>query len=338
MVCKDFLQEASGLKSLGELGERYILEYVIDKLEQLNGSILPPGDDTVDMISSNRIIFSSDMLLESTDIPPGMSFRDVGYKAVTATTSDIAAKGGKPIAYLISLALPSKMLFDEFRELWSGIEEAAKDYGGKIVGGDTNEGRELVVDVICLAEAANPVPRIGMRPGDIVAVTGSFGAQAAGLHALLNNLRGEAIAEKVVKRFLRPKARVNEGIALAKSGALTASMDSSDGLSETLHTLMDLNGYGIRIDNPPIDDDARRYAEKFNVDLFALTFYGGEEYELVVTIKPKMLEDALKSIESVGGKLIPIGRVIEGKTIEAKWFGEYVTVERRGYEHFKMRK
>ena len=323
------------MRSLGDLGERYILKYVIDRLEQLNGSLLPPGDDTVDMILSNRIIFSSDMLLESTDIPPGMSFRDVGYKAVTATTSDIAAKGGKPIAYLISLALPSKMLFDEFEELWNGIEEAAKGYGGKIVGGDTNEGKELVIDVICLAEAMNPVPRIGMRPGDIVAVTGRFGAQAAGLHALLNNFRGEAVAEKVIKKFLRPRARVEEGIALAMSSALTASMDSSDGLSETLHTLMDLNGYGFRIDDPPIDDDARRYAERFDVDLFDLVFHGGEEYELVVTVKPKMFKDALKSVQSVGGSLIPIGRVIEEKTIEVKWFGEYITLERRGYEHFR---
>ena len=325
-------------KRLGDLGERYILEYVIGRLQQLNGSLLPPGDDAVDMILNDRIIFSSDMLLESTDIPPGMSFRDAGYRAVTATTSDIAAKGGKPIAYLISLALPSKMFFDEFEELWSGIEEAARIYGGKVVGGDTNEGRELVIDVMCLARATNPVPRIGMRPGDIVAVTGRFGAQAAGLHALLNNLRGEAVAEKVIKKFLRPRARVEEGIALAMSGALTASMDSSDGLSETLHTLMDLNGYGFRIDNPPIDEDARRYSERFNVNLFDLVFYGGEEYELVITIKPKMLEDALKSVKSVGGKLIPIGRVVEEKMIEVRWFGEYLAVERKGYEHFKMEK
>ena len=326
------------MKSLGELGEKPILRYVIDRLEQLNGSLLPPGDDAVDMISSNRIIFSSDMLLESTDVPPGMSFRDIGYKAVTATTSDIAAKGGKPIAYLISLALPSSMLFNEFEELWKGLEEASKCYGGKIVGGDTNEGKELVIDVICLAEAMNPTPRIGMRPGDIVAVTGRFGAQAAGLHALLNNLRGETVAEKVIKKFLRPKARVHEGIALARSGALTASMDSSDGLSETLYTLMDLNGYGFRIDNPPIDEDARRYSERFDVNLFDLVFYGGEEYELVITIKPKMLEDALKSVKSVGGRLIPIGRVVEEKMIEVKWFGEYLVVERKGYEHFKMEK
>ena len=324
-------------RRLRDLGERYILEYVIGRLEQLNGSLLPPGDDTVDMILNDRIIFSSDMLLESTDIPPGMSFRDAGYRAVTATTSDIAAKGGKPIAYLISLALPSKMFFDEFEELWSGIEEAARIYGGKVVGGDTNEGRELVIDVMCLARATNPVPRIGMRPGDIVAVTGRFGAQAAGLHALLNNLRGEAVAEKVIKKFLRPRARVEEGIALAMSGALTASMDSSDGLSETLHTLMDLNGYGFRIDDPPIDDDARKYAERFDVDLFDLVFHGGEEYELIVTIKPKMLEDALRSVKSVGGSLIPIGRVIEEKIIEVKWFGKYVTAERKGYEHFRRK-
>jgi len=322
-------------KRLRDLGERYILRYVIDRLEKLNGSLLSPGDDAVDMIPSNRIIFSSDMILESTDIPRGMGFRDAGYRAVTATTSDIAAKGGKPIAYLISLALPSKMLFDEFEELWRGIEEAARIYGGRIVGGDTNEGRELVIDVACLASAANPVPRVGMRPGDIVAVTGRFGAQAAGLHALLNNLRGEAVAEKVIGKFLRPKARVEEGVALAASGALTVSMDSSDGLSETLHTLMDLNGYGFRIDDPPIDEDARRYAERFDVDLFDLVFHGGEEYELVVTVKPEMLEDALRSVKGVGGSLIPIGRVVEEKIIEVKWFGKYVAVERRGYEHFR---
>ena len=323
------------VRRLGEIGERELLEWIVKRLEEPDGAVLPPGDDAADFPFRGRLVVSCDMLAEKTDIPAGMSLRSVGYKAVTAATSDIAAKAGKPIAYLISLMLPPDMSEKEFEELWMGFEEAVKIYDGEIIGGDLNSGDQIIIDVICIGEASNPVSRLGARPGDVLAVTGNFGSQAAGLHALLSGITDDPLAERVIKKFTRPIARLKEAAALAKIGAITSSIDSSDGLAESLHILSEVNDVGFVIDDPPVNKDAVEYSKKFGVNLFDLVFYGGEEYELVVTIKPKMLEDAIISVREVGGSLIPIGRVTEERAIKTKWFGREVTVERRGYEHFK---
>ena len=324
------------VRRLGEIGEKKLLEWIVKRLEEANGALLPPGDDAVDFPFKGRLIISCDMLAEKTDIPAGVSLRSVGYKAITAATSDVAAKGGKPIAYLISLMLPPDMTEEEFEDLWRGFEEAAKLYGGKILGGDLNSGDQIVIDVTCIGRAEKIISRLGARPGDILAVTGEFGAQAAGLHALLNDVKDDPLVEKLIQSFERPVARVAEAIALAESAAITSSIDSSDGLAESLYQLSDVNDVGFVIENPPVSEDAVRYAEKFGVDLFDLVFYGGEEYELVVTLKPKMLSDAVEAVRKAGGRLIVIGRVTEDKVIKVRWLGEEKLLERRGYEHFKL--
>ena len=322
-------------RRLKEIGEKRIIEWIVSRIEECEGSLLPPGDDAADMPFRGRLIFACDMLSESTDIPRGLSLRDVGYRALTAVTSDIASKAGKPRAYLISLMLPPDMREEEFEELWSGFEEAAKTYGGRIVGGDLNSGDEIIIDAICIGEVSNPISRLGARPRDILAVTGKFGSQAAGLHALLNNITDDPLSKKVIRSFARPVARLKEAAALANTSAVTSSIDSSDGLAESLHILSEFNDVGFVIDEPPVNEDAVEYSKKFGANLFDLVFYGGEEYELIVTIKPKMLEDAVKAVKSIGGNLIPIGRVTEKKIVKARWFGKEVIVERKGYEHFK---
>ncbi|MCS7133115.1 MAG: thiamine-phosphate kinase [Aigarchaeota archaeon] len=322
------------MKRLRDLGERELINWIVKRLDECDGATLPPGDDASDMLFKGRLLMSCDMLAASTDIPPGMRIEDVGFKAITSATSDIAAKGGRPLAYLISLMLPPDMPFEDFQGLWRGFEEAARLYGGKIVGGDINSGKEIVIDVTCLGEAERTFSRLGARPGDILATTGEFGAQAAGLHAFISGLGDDPISSKVAKKFSRPIARVEEALELTKIPAITSSIDSSDGLAESLHELAEFNDVGFIVDNPPVSEDARAYAEKFGVDLFDLVFYGGEEYELILTIKPRFLDEAIKSLERIGGRLFIIGRVVEGGDIMARWRGEWVDLERRGYQHF----
>lgn len=325
------------MKRLRDLGERKLLEWIRERLGECEGASLPPGDDAADMLFEGRLMISCDMLAESTDIPEGMSLRDVGFKAITAATSDVAAKGGMPVAYLISLMLPDDMLLEEFQELWAGLEEAAELYGGRIVGGDLSSGDEIVIDVVCMGKADRTISRIGIRPGDILAVTGEFGSQAAGLHALLTGKKGDPLSEKVIKVFSRPVARVMEGVELAKTGAASSSIDSSDGLARSLHELSKLNDVGFIINVPPISRDAEEYAEEHDLDLFNLVFYGGEEYELVVTIKPAMLDVARKAVERAGGRLIIIGRASEDNVIKVMWRNEWRILEDKGYQHFAMK-
>lgn len=322
------------MRRLRDLGERGLLDWITGRLDECEGASLPPGDDAADMLFEGRLLVSCDMLAESTDIPRGMRLRDVGFKAITSATSDVAAKGGSPIAYLISLMLPEEMPVDGFRELWAGFEEAARLYGGRIIGGDLNSGSEIIIDVTCIGRADRTISRIGARPGDILAVTGEFGSQAAGLHALLSGRRGDPISEKVVERFSRPVARVREGVELAKTGAASSAIDSSDGLARSLYELSRLNDVGFQVDNPPISREAEEYARRHGVNLLDLVFYGGEEYELVLTIKPGLIEVARQAVERAGGRLLIIGRALEERVIRVRWMENWITLEDRGYQHF----
>jgi len=334
-VFKNLHGEDCKLKKLKDVGERWITRYINstlrEKVEKL--SRLSVGDDAIDIPSPQKILVAIDMMVEETDIPRGISWRDVGYRAVTSTTSDIAAKGGKPIAYLVSLGLPPNMLLQDFEELWKGIIEAAEIYGGVVVGGDTNTSSKVIIDVVCIAEPPQRlVSRSGARVGDIVAVTGLFGSHSAGLHALLNNIEDDT-AIKAIEKMLRPVARIKEGRVLSEYA--TSCIDSSDGLAESLYILSESSNIGFRVDHPPIDVIAEKYSEKHSVDLLDLVFYGGEEYELVVTIKPEVWEEACREIEEVGGRLIKIGHVIDepGK-IYVRWGGEFIELRKRGYTHF----
>ena len=322
------------MRRLRDIGERGLIEWITRRLDEGEGASLPPGDDAADLLFDGRLIASCDMFVESTDMPVGMRLRDAGFKAVTAATSDVAAKGGVPIAYLISLMLPSDMLFEDFQELWTGLEEAARLYGGRIVGGDLSSGREIIIDVICLGAADRTISRIGARPGDILAVTGEFGLHAAGLYALLSGRRGDPLSEKLIEYFSKPIARVKEGVELARIGAASSSIDSSDGLARSLHELSRLNDVGFIIDEPPVSREAEEYAEKYGLDLFDLVFYGGEEYELIVTIKPPLLDVAREAVEKAGGRLIIVGRASEDKVIKVRWRGEWRILEDKGYQHF----
>ena len=324
------------VKRLRDVGERGLIEWIVRRIEECEGASLPPGDDAADMLFRGRLLVACDMLAESTDIPAEMRLEDVGFKAISSVTSDIAAKGGKPLAYLISLMLPPKMPLESFQKLWMGFEEAARLYDGRIIGGDLNSGNEIVIDVICLGRAERTFSRLGARPGDILATTGEFGDQAAGLHALLNKLKLESdpLLSRVVKKFSRPIARVKEALELAKTPAITSSIDSSDGLAESLHELARLNNVGFIVEKPPIGADARRYSEKFGANLFDLVFYGGEEYELVLTIRPDFLEEAVKAVKRAGGRLFVSGRVVEESGIRVRWDEKWVKLEEKGYRHF----
>ncbi|MEN2974058.1 MAG: thiamine-phosphate kinase [Candidatus Caldarchaeales archaeon] len=324
------------MKKLRDLGERSLIKYINSTLKRFPGSILPVGDDAVDMLIQGRFLVSVDMMVQSTDIPEGVGWRVVGYRAVTSTTSDIAAKGGRPKAYLISMALPPNMDEEDFKDLWSGILEAVEQYGGIVVGGDTNEGDQVLIDVICIGEVPGKlITRSGAKPGDIVAVTGLFGVEAAGLHALINKVKND-VSRRVVDKMLKPVARVREGEVLSKLA--TSSIDSSDGLAESLFLLGESSNVGFRIDNPPIDPLAEEYSRECRVDLLELVFFGGEEYELVVTISPENWDKACKDIEDLGGRLIKIGHVIDAPNIvEVLWNDEYIRLPRRGYAHFTDR-
>jgi len=133
-----------------------------------------------------------------------------------------------------------------------------------------------------------------------------------------------------------PKARLKEGLALARSGVATASIDSSDGLAISLHQLSSTSNVGFIVTDLPIPPEVERFANIHGLDPKELALYGGEEYELVVTIKPSLWEKAHRITEIAGGTLTKIGRVTKERKVILRLRGEEEKrIPPRGWEHFR---
>ena len=325
---------------VSELGERRIIELILESLDVMPSMPIPFGDDAsaVEIGNERLAVIKTDMLVGKTDVPPGMTLRQAARKAVVMNISDLASKGAKPVAVLSSIGLPRGVREDDIREIGLGLNEGAREYGAYVVGGDTNEASDVVISCSALGfcKSSLLMKRSGAKPGDIVAVTGPFGKTAAGLKILLEELSAPAaIRDPLVEAVLIPRARLREGLALANSQAVTSSIDSSDGLAWSLHELSKANGVGFLIEEVPTSAEVERFAEDHNLDPEELSLYGGEEYELVVTVKPELWGRAQRSVEKTGGCLMKIGKVTEREEVLVVTPEGVKAIEARGWEHFK---
>ena len=300
---------------------------------------IPFGDDAsaVDFGVDKLAVINMDMLVKKTDVPLTMSLWQAARKAVIMNISDLAAKGAQPIALLASIGVPPELTKTEIQQIGKGLNAGAREYGAYIVGGDTNEASELIISCMALGVCRKRqlIKRSGAKIGDYVAVTGAFGKTASGLKILVDGLSAPDIRDVLVDSVLMPMARVQEGVTLAQSKAATASIDSSDGLAWSLHELSRASNVGFRLDVLPVAPEVERFAEIHGFDSLELALYGGEEYELLVTVKPSVWQDAKKAVASVGGVLTKIGVVTKEKQIQLKTAEKTVSVETRGWEHFK---
>ena len=324
----------------GNLGERKIIEIIWEQLEKDPRMSVPFGDD----VSATRyrgkslVVLNTDMLVGKTDIPPMMSYQAAARKAVVMNISDFAAKGIKPIGIITSLGIPRNMTRRDIVQIGKGLNSGAREYNTYVLGGDTNETEDLIISITVfgLAREGSLMLRNGATPGDIVATTGDFGLTSSGLKILIEKLSAPPeIQNKIIESVLKPHARLREGLALAKTGSITASIDSSDGLAWCLHEIGKASNVGFTIENPPIAQEAYEFAKKHNLDPLDLGFYGGEEYELVFTVRPKQWTEIINALKEIGGTAIRIGRAIEKKGVFLLGKGRSFKIEEKGFEHFR---
>lgn len=323
-----------------DLGERKVIEKIIDGLNKDPDMRLPFGDD-VSAVSLNHdslAILKTDMLVEETDIPPGMTLRQAARKAVVMNISDFAAKGVKPRALLVSLGLPSDTTEKDVEELSKGLNDGVREYDTYLIGGDTGEAPCLIICCMVFGVSLNEtlITRSGAKPGDILAVTGPFGKSAAGLKMLIERFEIEG-HNSLLEAVYFPKALLNEGCTLAKTGIVSSSIDSSDGLAVSLHELRKMSHVGFTLTEVPIAEEVVKFANRYKLDALELALYGGEEYELVVTVKQGCLDKAQKALYGVGGKLIVIGKATKDQRIILRKNGFEKNILYRGWEHFQCR-
>jgi thiamine-monophosphate kinase len=285
------------------------------------------------------IVIKSDMLVASTDVPPGMEAWQVARKSVVSCISDLAAKGVKPYAAVISLGIPNSYSTQrsKIEGLAKGFAIASKEFAVKIVGGDTNEAGELVIDCSMIGFPVFKIPtRSGATPGDYVIVSGAFGFAPAGLAILLQQkviTASSIFRKRAVKSVLEPHPRQSFGLVIARYSS--ASIDSSDGLAVSLYELASQSkGVDITIYRIPAVEGLDKFARENRFETQELVFHGGEEYEIVATIPPTKIRQAEAAARKAGVSLQVIGRVQRGS---GSVFVRKKLLENRGYVHFHRR-
>lgn len=275
--------------------------------EALGSANLEPDDIERVVVGGTTLAFKVDTLVYSTDVPPGMSPRQAARKSVVACVSDFAAKGVRPQWGMVSLVAPDTWERADFEETAAGLAEAAAEFGVAMIGGDTNRGEDPSITVCLLGTAGDAPYRSGASPGDQIFVSGPFGLSAAGLHMLIN---GAGSMEGAVEVVLRPAPRLEFGARAAS--LLSSSMDSSDGLSATLHEMSRRSGVAMIIESSPAAVGLERFAGEMGLDPHRLVYQGGEEYEIVFTAQPSRAGRIEEIARETNTPVLRIGRVEDG--------------------------
>ena len=330
---------------MAKLNEREIIDLFVSKFGK--GKVAKSEKDDVVILSLKRIkkivaastdlILKCDMLVESTDVPPGMRPWQIARKSIVSCISDLSAKGIKPpYISLISIGIPKKYSMTEIVDLAKGFQLASKEFKVRIVGGDTNKSNELIIDCNIVGISDGNVPkRKGARPGDVVICSGKFGYSSSGLKILIGNAkaRGE-FRRKAILSVIKPRPQQKFGTSLAKY--FSSSIDSSDGLAISLYELAKQNKVNFVIDIIPSANGVKDFAEDNYLKAKDLIFYGGEEYEIVATIPQLYLKKAEALARKSKLKLHVIGKVEygNGKVFTINEDGRYSILDDRGYIHF----
>jgi thiamine-monophosphate kinase len=261
--------------------------------------------------SGHETILTCDWFLEGTHFwrekhPPDA----VGWKCLARAVSDIAAMGGMPRCFLLSLALP-EMYTGRWLDLFlGGLRRASRKFHCPLVGGDTTRRREILINVTVVGEVrtGRAVLRSGAREGDIIYVSGRLGEAELGLQIVRQGKRVANKKNPLTRKHLYPEPRLALGQWLAQRGLATAMMDLSDGLSSDLPRLCAASSVGARLEQAKIPRvPSSALAIRQGHDPLQFAWHGGDDYELLFTVPPQKTGVLPRSFQGAG--LTAIGRI-----------------------------
>ncbi|MDB5251624.1 MAG: thiamine-monophosphate kinase [Flaviaesturariibacter sp.] len=295
------MTDRTEITSLGEFG---LIEHLTKNIEVNNAStLIGVGDDAAVLDHfGKQVVVTNDLLIEGVHFDLMYTpLKHLGYKTVVVNISDVFAMNATPTQILLGLAFSNRFSLEALDDFYEGVYAACAHYGVDLVGGDTTTSQKgFIISCTAIGEVAPDqyVKRSGARKGDLLCVTGDLGAAFLGLTLLERekkifletpgvqpDLEGE---KYVVGRLLKPEARRDTIAFFAEAGITPTSMiDVSDGVSSEILHLCKQSDVGCVLyeDKLPINDETRNAAFKFNLDPTACALSGGEDYELLFTIR-----------------------------------------------------
>ncbi len=346
------------ISTIGEAGLieriRGLVDIRVDDATVHDNLILGISDDTaVFRPTPGKVqLFTTDAFVEGVHFDLTFtSLKHLGWKAMAANLSDIAAMGGTPRYATVSLSLPGKISVEMIEELYEGALIACKKYSCLLVGGDTTASlANMMLSVAMTGEASEEriVYRKGAKPGDLLCVTGHLGSSHAGLRVLEREKRRFAESPQAddfrpnlepyktaIEKHLMPKPRLDIARLIADRVSVHAMIDISDGLASEVHRMCLNSGVGAKVyeHNIPVESMTQMIAVEFSENPTDYALYGGEEYELLFAAT----DEEFAKLERLTEDVTILGRITEkSEGIElVRENGEAEALKFGGWDHFR---
>ena len=330
-------------KVLREIGEFGLINRIRKWMTPSDPALLQGiGDDVAVIEMRGKVLLvTTDILIDG--IHFDRSWIDpycLGKKALMVNLSDIAAMGGVPKYFLISLGLPKNLSLSFISLFYRGLKEGTKRFQVDLIGGDTSLSQKIVINICLLGEGKKEdlLLRRGAKVGNDLFVSGTLGDAALGLkilqkEGLVGRPRG------LIEKHLSPSPRIELGQALARHRLATAMIDVSDGLLIDTTHLLEESGVGARIweDRIPLSRSYRKWIHPYSKDFYQVALTGGEDYELLFTASPEKKKKISTLVLSSKIPITWIGEILpqkEGFHITRRDGKEY-SPGRLGFEHFR---
>lgn len=294
----------------------------------------PPGMD---------LVLTTDAVAEGVDFFADDAASDIAWKALAVNVSDLAAKGARPLHYLLALSFPERPSDAWLESFQAGLAEAQAAFGLSLAGGDTDRRPgplSIAVTAVGAVERGRFVQRGTAKAGDCLFVSGTLGDSALGLRLRQDpSLAGalgldEAAQGALIGRYLRPQPRTALAPLLAEFAS--AAMDLSDGLVKDCGRLARASGLATRIDGRlvPLSSPGKK-AVQSRSDLFAAVLTGGDDYEILAAVAPAD-QDAFRDAAAKGGVAVTeIGQLASGEGVTVLGpDGRPLDLARSGWDHF----
>ena len=328
-----------------DIGEFKLIDKLTDILDtqnpaKLHGLVNPVGDDAAAWITREGFsAITTDTLVEGVHFIREITcWNDLGWKCIAVNLSDIAAMGCEPTYSTVTLGLRGDIPIQGLLDMYRGMVDASRCYGGILVGGDVVKSDTFFVSITMLGESENSdqplLSRRSAKVGDRIALTGQVGSSAGGLRVS----RGSSFPkvdgiDRLLRAYSRPEPRVLEGQLLRKHGVV-AAIDVSDGLVDDLRKLCRASNVGARVQAVKIPVDKSLKAA-FPNEWRQLSLSGGEDYEILFTASQPIIDtvtDVLKTEVTIIGEIVEL----EKGTAVINEDGAQIIDQTGGWDHFKI--
>jgi thiamine-monophosphate kinase len=301
------------------------------------------GDDAAvwQPARSQRSVVSTDALIEGVHFSRDwMSAAQIGWRAMAANLSDLAAMAARPRLGTVALGVSPQWSAEDLLQCYGGMARCARAYGLAIAGGDLVRAPVLTIAITVIGEvrATRLKTRMGARAGDVFAITGALGASRAGLDVARGAVQlDERIATVARAAHATPEPRVAMGRWLGASRHVHAMMDCSDGLSTDLARMARASGVGARIERVPVAEAATAAASALGVDAIGYALAGGEDFELLIAVEARAFAHIAQRFRARFGRALErLGEAQADERVVMVNQGREEPIPRTGWDHFSQ--